>query len=297
MKTFSAPYPAAQALVHWGVLLMGWVWLGQQGQRLGWSVASGVLAVALWWALRVLFAQRGFIHRLPRQASVWLGVGTVGGALGVAGLAASPMAHALLLLLAGVWALWSALLEAGSYGPIANPCGAAASLPTTAMGLMMGSLWLTSSWCATAGLPPATVVGFHVLLMAVLPALASRWHLPPWAAQAGPLALVLAGSLVLQLGNGVVHGVTGMGLLALAWALQGPQGHAPHTARHWAALAGPALLLTVGWYSPTLGPQVLQAAYGLLGAGAFLALLGLGLQAGTRFVHPRTPGETFHEQH
>lgn len=297
MTRFIATHPSAHALLHWAVLLMGWVWLGQQGQRLGWSVASGVLAVAIWWALRVLFAQSGFIQRLPRQASVWLGMGTVGGALGVAGLASSPMAHALLLLLAGVWALWSALLEVGSHGPLAKPCGAEASLPQTAMGLMMGSLWLTSSWCATAGLQPATVVGFHVLLMAVLPALASRWHLPPWAAQAGPLTLVLAGSLVLQLGNGWAHGATGMALLALAWALQAPQHQASHTARRWSALAGPALLLAVGWWSPTLGPQVLQAAYGLLGAGAFLALLGQGLQAATRFVHPQTPGETFHEQH
>jgi hypothetical protein len=260
-----------------------------------------VLAVAIWWALRVLFAQSGFIQRLPRQASVWLGMGTVGGALGVASLPASPAAHTLLLVLAGVWALWSAALEAGSPSAIAYPCGAAAALPQTAMGLMMGSLWLTSSWCATAGLPPATVVGFHVLLMAVLPALASLFRLPPqrppWAAQALPLALVLGGSLVLQLGNGWAHGATGMALLALAWALQAPQHPASHTARRWGALAGPALLLAVGWWSPTLGPQVLQAAYGLLGVGAFLALLGQGLQAATRFLHPQTPGETFHEQH
>jgi len=301
VKKWSAPHPSAHALVHWATLLTGWVWLGQQGQRLGWSVASGVLAVALWWALRVLFGHSGFVKQLPRQASVWLGAVTVSGALGVASLAASPLAHALLLVLAGVWALWSALLEAGSPSPIAKPNGAVASLPQTAMGLMMGSLWLTSSWCATAGLPPATVVGFHVLLMAVLPALASLFRLPPqrppWAAQAWPLALVLGGSLVLQLGNGWAHGATGMALLALAWALQGPRQNACNAARRWCALAGPALLLAVGWYSPTLGPQVLQAAYGLLGAGALLALLGLGLQAATRFVHHRTPGETFHEQH
>jgi hypothetical protein len=281
VKVFSAQHPSAQALLRWGLLLMGWVWLGQQGQRLGWSVASGVLAVALWWALRVLFAQSGFVKQLPRQALVWLGAVTVGGALGVASLPASPAAHTLLLVLAGVWALWSALLEAGSPSAIAHPCGAAAALPQTAMGLMMGSLWLTSSWCATAGLPPATVVGFHVLLMAVLPTLASLFRLPPqrppWAAQALPLALVLGGSLVLQLGNGWAHGATGMALLALAWALQAPQHPAFHTARRWGALAGPALLLGVGWWSPTLGPQVLQAA--------------------TRFLHPQTPGETFHEQH
>jgi hypothetical protein len=301
VKVFSAQHPSAQALLRWGLLLTGWVWLGQQGQRLGWSVASGVLAVALWWALRVLFAQSGLVKQLPRRALVWLGAVTVGGALGVASLPASPAAHTLLLVLAGVWALWSAALEAGSPSAIAYPCGAAAALPQTAMGLMMGSLWLTSSWCATAGLPPATVVGFHVLLMAVLPTLASLFRLPaqrpPWAAQALPLALVLGGSLVLQLGNGWAHGATGMALLALAWALQAPQHPAFHTARRWGALAGPALLLAVGWWSPTLGPQVLQAAYGLLGVGAFLALLGQGLQAATRFLHPQTPGETFHEQH
>ena len=44
--------PEALALARWTALLMGWVWLGAQGQRLGWSVASGVLPVALWWALR-----------------------------------------------------------------------------------------------------------------------------------------------------------------------------------------------------------------------------------------------------
>lgn len=308
MPSPGALHPSAHALARWIVLLTGWVWLGQQGQRLGWSLASGVLAVALWWALRVLFAQSGFVQRLPRQASVWLGTATAGGALGVASLAASPSAHALLLVLCTVWALWSAALEASSLRDTTHPHGAAALLPQTAMGLMMGSLWLSSSWCAMAGLPPATVVGFHVLLMAVLPAIASWWRLPPqwpqWAAQALPLTLVLAGSIVLQLGKGVAHGATGMALLALAWALAcalpGAPSHAglvPRTARHCAALAGPALLLAVGWWSPTLGPQALQAAYGLLGAGALLALLRLGAQTASRLLHHPSTQETLHEQH
>jgi hypothetical protein len=355
MPSSGALRHSAPALAGWAVLLTGWVWLGQQGQRLGWSLASGVLAVALWWALRVLFAQSGFVHRLPRQASVWLGAVTVGGAMGVASLPASPTAHALLLALAGVWALWSAALEAGSRGACTTATRglpAAASLPQTTMGLMMGSLWLSTNGCALAGLPPATVVGFHVLLMSALPVLASRWRLPPqWpcAAQALPLALLLAGSLVLQLGNGVVHGATGMALLALGacaaegnrlqrmeksptsplffrlWCVPQPskaganstlspavslrfplprrllagalQGAPLHTARHCTALAGPALLLAVGWWSTTLGPQALQAAYGLLGAVAFLALLRLGAQTASRCVHHPSTQETLHEQH
>ena len=54
----------ALALARWTALLMGWVWLGAQGQRLGWSVASGVLPVALWWAMRGLLA-----HTMPSAPS------------------------------------------------------------------------------------------------------------------------------------------------------------------------------------------------------------------------------------
>jgi len=333
---------------------MGWVWLGQQGQRLGWSVASGVLAVALWWAVRLMFEHSRCIKHLPQHAPVLLGALTAGGALGTAGLAASTTAHALLLALACVWAFWSAALEASDgharcqgrwagwppmlaagltglamgapdllaaaglqLAPGTTPAcvllcvaalqlgvssahrvdhpaphTAATVLPQTAMGLMMGSLWLASAWCATVGLPVTVVVGLHVLLMAVLPAMTRLdllpRQLPHRAAQALPLALVLGGSLVLLVGNGLAHGVTGMGLLALAWALHAkgfvapatPQDAPPHDAsqglaQQWASLTGPVLLLAVGWCSPWLGPQALQAAYGLLGAGALLALLGL----------------------
>ncbi|WP_439113684.1 hypothetical protein [Hydrogenophaga sp.] len=355
MARSSAPY-LAQALARWTVLLIGWVWLGLQGQRLGWSVASGVLAVALWWALRLVFAQSRFIRHLPPHAPVLLGAITAGGALGVAGLAASTTAHALLLALACVWALWSAALGAssgharcpghwagwppllgagltglamGAPGLLATlglqpapgtaaacvllfvaalqlgvssahsvdhpaPQTAAALLPQTAMGLMMGTLWLASAWCATAALPASTVVALHVLLMAALPGLARLRALPrqrpPAAAQTLPLSLVLLGTVVLLWGNGPAHGFTGMGLLALAWALRGgrftattpthpPSCSASALARHCAPLGGPALLLAVGWFSPTLGPQALQAAYGLLGACALVALLHQAVRA------------------
>lgn len=352
MARSSAPCPSLHAVVRWTVLLMGWVWLGQQGQRLGWSVASGVLAVALWWAVRLIFEHSRCIGRLPTHATVLLGAITAGGALGVAGLAASTTAHTLLLALACVWALWSAALEASEgharcpghwagWPPllaagltgltmgapdllatlglqpapgtaaasallcvaalqlrVSNACRvvrpashtAAALLPQTAMGLMMGTLWLASAWCATVGLPASTMVGLHVLLMAVLPGLtrlqALAHQLPHGAAQVLPLTLVLLGAVGLLWGNGSVQGFASMGLLALASALHGgrftahgtPQTAKQTTARpglahRWAPMGGPALLLTVGWFSPTLGPQALQSAYGLLGACALAALL------------------------
>ena len=39
----------AGEVAHWTLLLLGWLWLGEQGSRLGWSLASGVMPVALWW--------------------------------------------------------------------------------------------------------------------------------------------------------------------------------------------------------------------------------------------------------
>ncbi|MDP2442171.1 MAG: hypothetical protein U1D36_18455 [Hydrogenophaga sp.] len=336
----------AQALARWTVLLMGWVWLGEQGQRIGWSMASGLLAVALWWALRLLFAARPSRIALPAPARAALGAATAAGALLVAQTEPGATAQALLLALAVLWAAWSATLEAAGAAPrcrqpwagwppviaalvtwaaIARPdlagvqglhasavllgtaitgattpsqghaspthplaWTAASLLPQTAMGLMMGSLWLGSAWCTSAGWSSQAVVGLHLLLMTGLPALTRRdlvpRVLPPRAAQAVPLALILLGSLVLLMGDRPAHGIAGMGLLALAWALHGGR-HAMHPARtvsasrRWAALGGPLLLLAVGVGSPTLGPQALTQAHGLLGALAFAALLRLAWRA------------------
>ena len=37
----------AGEVAQWVLMLLGWLWLGEQGMRLGWSLASGVLAVSL----------------------------------------------------------------------------------------------------------------------------------------------------------------------------------------------------------------------------------------------------------
>lgn len=334
----------ALALARWTALLMGWVWLGAQGQRLGWSVASGVLPVALWWAIRGLLAHTDLPARLARPAIPLLGALTAGGAWLVGHAPAPATGHAALLVLAAVWAAWSACLEvplargacrrrwsgwppllaaaltalctAGVPGvsdslwaaPLVLLCTAllsrwapapaaqqlaptaASTLPATAMGLMMGTLWLSNAWCSAAGVSPATVVLIHLGLMSALPALTRLdWvprHLPtPWAARL-PLALLALGAGVLLAGSSAANGLVGMGLLALAWSVHagrhraGVSRWAPHgaVALGW-SLGGPALLLAVGWLSPTAGPAAQQIGYGFLGGAALVALLVSGWRA------------------
>lgn len=51
----AAPWVAhAGELAQWTTQLLAWLWLAERGAFWGWSTASGVLAVALWWAVRVV---------------------------------------------------------------------------------------------------------------------------------------------------------------------------------------------------------------------------------------------------
>lgn len=238
------------ALARWISLLLGWVWLGAQGQRLNWSVASGLGAVALWWALRLIMARRAPWGRGPsRTLLLASGLATALCAGWVLHLPASGEATWALMALAAVWALWSAALDAlapaasrcqkpwAGWPPVlaaliswvvltaspawagmwllgallsasllplccapasrALPRRAAGGLPQTAMGLMMGSLWLSGGWCASVGWSMQSVVGGHLLLMAALPGLVRMdWipnRMPPLVERVLPLALVMFG--------------------------------------------------------------------------------------------------------
>ena len=55
----------AGEVAQWTAQLLAWLWLGEQGQRLGWPLASGVWAVAVWWAVRVLCRGTGWAFRSP----------------------------------------------------------------------------------------------------------------------------------------------------------------------------------------------------------------------------------------
>ncbi len=342
----------ALALARWTALLMGWVWLGAQGQRLSWSLASGVLAVALWWTLRLILARQPWHAATARRTRLALGVFTAAGA-GIVARADSggPASFWMLMALTSLWAAWSVALDATAVNttrcqrpwagwppvlaaliswavlsvpdshpfaglPISlvllgaallasatgperramprrrpTPLTATSTLPQTAMGLMMGSLWLGSAWCASAGWSTQTVVGLHLLLMAVLPGLVRLDFIPrqvsPLASRALPQMLVLLGALLLVSGQQLAHGLVGMLLLALAWALPAlPAALTSQTERwpvsRWAPLSGPPLLVAVGVWSPYMGPQALALAYGMLGALALVTLLAVLKQEATR---------------
>jgi hypothetical protein len=333
-------------------MLLGWLWLGEQGMRLGWSVASGLLAVALWWAVRIVCRGRYWTRQSSPLLMGLLGLLTTWGMWLPVWMRDTATAHAALLALSVVWGLWGALVEARSQtstfrlsplawhpllaaalvalvwsmadhtlgAPVgqsvllavcaavlhareresagrAVPCKAIALahsqlLAPSAMGLMMGALWLGDAWCAGLGWSPEQMVWTHLGLMAGLPALVAlslRWlpngaHLSRHHAQIGA-ALMVLGALML-LGNTSVHGLLAMGLPSLAWALHcsrhgmapmaqalGAQVWPAWTLRWMSLLLGPVFLLGVGVASPHWGPVAMQAALAALGGLAALWLV------------------------
>ena len=303
------------AFAHWLVLLMGWVWLGEQGQRLGWSLAGGVLAVVLWWTLRVLVVQHMAGVFWPRSAPVVLGAATALGAWFV-----GQASHAGLLAVAVLWALWSALLE------VRQPRSATAGAPVAAALL---------TWAAVFHPLPGLGPGASVALVLLIAALASTptrlepataptgdalpqtamglmmgslWLSSAWCSSAGPggaganaigLHLLMMTALPLLCRSGGLtangHPLARQALVLTAcvalWLgdapLHGLTGMAllvlacamprQNGQGVWAmALLGPALLLAVGIWSPLLGPQALQRGYGLLACVALASLLHQG---------------------
>ena len=362
-KALPAKLYANDALAHagevaqWTLLLLGWLWLGDQGSRLGWSLASGVMAVALWWTARLLCRGQAWVFRCPPMLSGLCGLLT---ALGVALTSLMPdhsAAHLSLLTVALLWGLWSAMVETRSHvstfemGPLAwHPLLAAALvvlvlhlpeslqitpwtvsflltlcalvlwmrdqrtfrrvavcrdpqapieslLAPSAMGLMMGSLWLDNTWCAGLGWRTDAMVAFHLALMACLPVLMAGL-LRSWGAtrvsprvQAQVVLVLLLGGALMLLGSSVWQAVLAIVLPSLAWALHCCRTRqfqataslmSPWMVRSLSLLLGPLLLLWVGATSSVDGPWPLRAAmllFGVLAAGT----LALGFSSKARF--------------
>jgi len=358
----------AAEVAQWMVQLLGWLWLGQQGMLRGWAVAGGVLAVAVWWAVRVGCRGQAWALRGPSGRVAALGAGT---AAGVCLLEISPLsvsggwpALLLLVVLAVVWGLWCALIETRSKGgslqtgrsawqPLlaagllglvwALPDGSAAVLlglcavvlyrrdrepelrahvckseqgawpqlvAPSAMGLMMGTMWLGGDWCLGTGWTQGQMVAAHVALMAGGPAVVAlvleRLQVLRGAERASQAAHdnwclgLTAAAAALWLAGGSVHGAMAMGLSSLAWALHcsrprsaASKRSSARTARmahvrRVALLLGPVLLLWVGMASAQLGPLALQLALALLGALAALLLLVSGVQAAKAYLQHQT---------
>lgn len=347
----------AAETAQWMVQLLAWLWLGQQGVRLGWPLASGVLAVALWWAVRVLCRGTGWALRCP---SAWMAVcgAVVAVDVWLSAVAGAPAGTLwALLALAALWGVWSALIETRSLGrrqhaahrawqPVlaasllglawglpagagvragavalllglcaavlyardrrpglrAHACkgasGTLSHLPApSAMGLMMGTLWLGGDWCMGSGWTQEQAVAAHVALMAGLPALLALllqvlkerrgMRLSPAAHDAFSLGCItLSGGL--WLGSSTAHGVLAMALASCAWALHCKRPRvvlqvraqlSNRSQRYVALLLGPALLVWVGMASAQQGPLAMRYAFVLLGALSGYLLLRAGLQA------------------
>lgn len=348
----------AGEVAHWTAMLLGWLWLGEQGMRLGWSLASGVLAVALWWAARLLCRGSTWAFQSRPTAMAWCGgLSAVGvwlpqwlASFHASTLNAAPvnLAHTGLLIVALLWGAWSGLIETRSrfstfqLGPVAwhpvlaatlvglawlapgevswtpwpvsallvvcatvlsardratvprlTGCpGARAELSSllapSAMGLMMGSLWMGNVWCAGLGLSNEQMVLGHLGMMAVLPALvAPSWRWIPTHRQPCLSLVLLALGALMLLGQSTVHGVLAMLLPSLAWAVHCSRPRVtmklstmtpPWLTRAMALVLGPGLLVWVGLASPMSGPLAMQTALALLGALAGLQALVLSVR-------------------
>lgn len=352
----------AGEVAQWVVVLLGWVWLGEQGMHLGWSTASGLLPVALWWAVRMLCRGSGWAFRCPPWVFGLVGLLTASGVSLLGTLTNNAWAQEWLLGLAVVWGIWGALIETRSQsstfqlGPVAwHPLLAAVLVvsgwqlqeakPTahlgaiillalcalflyaqdrftserkivchiarngmqtllapSAMGLMMGSLWLSNAWCVGLGWQTEFMVVIHLSLMAGLPTLVAYVmrcaQLASFTYQhhiLSSLALLALGALAL-LGEGPFYDVLAMLLPSLAWALHCTRPRfkhgsldisSPWLARGLTLLLGPMLLVWVGVLSATQGPLAIHAAMGLLGMLALLQLLHLWWRH--QFLHVHLP--------
>lgn len=369
----------AGEVAQWVLLLLGWLWLGEQGLRLGWSVASGVLAVSLWWAARLLCRGSDWaLNARPTVMAVFGGLSALGvclpEALRTLDSGTLNLAHAGLLAVALLWGAWSGMVETRSrvstfdVGSVAwhpvlaalgvglvgwAPVSAASAtgavsvlllvcvavlhardqalggapracrgqraslhhvLAPSAMGLMMGGMWLGNVWCAGLGWTTQEMVLWHLVMMAGLPALvalaahagaspaaslafwkvfsvtsrvsASQHNRSQILSELRPdlsLALLALGALML-LGQGAVYGLMAMLLPSLAWAvhcsrprnaLALPVPASPRWRCGMALGVGPGLLLWVGITSPVYGPLAMQTAMALLGTLAAVQTLVL----------------------
>ncbi len=284
----------AVVALWWAVQLLPPAWLAR------WTAPWPARALGLVSALAV--AGEGLLQGDAARACVWLAAVSWGlwcGRLraqrpcGQAGLA-WVWAPAWAALLAGLavmaWPAASSFLAAGLLAacalclpgaqPAAVPRDAASPAGQwsgMAMGLMMGSLWLSADWCSAAGLPVQAVIAAHLAVMGLLPALLSvtpamRRRLGTHPAEDLRLLLLAAGGLVALVEPSPAGWAAAMACHALAWAagVPTPPARDRSTRFPW-ALAGPVLLLAIGLASQGWGPQALAAGHALLGLAGFTA--------------------------
>ena len=255
----------AREVAHWLVLLLGWLWLGEQGMQWGWSWASGVLAVALWWAVRLLCRGSALALRCGPWAVGLLGLLTVCGVYGLQSTMTQPWAHGVLLGLAAVWGLWSALIETRSQVSTFE-------LAPVAWHPVLAAALVACCWLWPDGEPFAET-GFRVLLAVCTGVLYAHDRCSPSLAPAcrGPrtgLQTLLAPSAMglmmgtLRLGNAWCAG--------LGWRIEQMVG--AHLALMAVLPTLAALVMRGALPSPASAMSQVNASLSLLALGALMLL-------------------------
>jgi len=218
------------------------------------------VAGLLGWGLHVL-AWAWLCSRLPPvlgssprglQTQGWLGLS--GGMLLAAGLAASPELWQVRWPLLCALLLLAPWLAGQSAAPLACVWAGPMERPDLAMGLMMGSLLPMGWWCASQGWNGSQSLTLHLCAMVSGAWLACRLAGPglrsisPAWAWSGAALLCAEGSVLAMLAAAALV-AAGSALRTRTQANSGA----------W-ALAGCALLLSVGHWSATWGPDALRVA-------------------------------------
>lgn len=278
-------YTGGHAWVHagevaqWTLVWLGWLWLGEQGMRLGWSTASGVLAVVVWWAARVLSCGRGWALQVPPVGMGLFGLFTAWGVWWPGFLSDHSAAHASLLAVAWLWGVWCGVVETRSQSSTFTLAPVAWHSLVAAMGAYLTwstqAQWLWGPWGLSAVLTLCAAVltmrdrrvawrhlvsrGVQTRGPQVLPAagmglmMGSLWQSKLWCLG---LNLSLPGMVAahLALMAGLLVGVTGL------WRWLAPAGDAAMQVRaHHIGLACLAL-----WPLMLLSDTVIQGVLAML---------------------------------
>lgn len=189
----------AGEVAQWTLVWLGWLWLGEQGMRLGWSVASGVLPVVVWWVARLLSGGRVWALRASAAGMGLLGLLTAWGVWWPGGLSDPSAAQASLWAVAGLWGLWCGGVETRSqssmfaWGPVTwHPLAAAVLAYLT---------WRTQGQLPSAPWGLSVVLVGCVVVLTLRDRLVAGHHPVIRGVQAGGLQVLPTAAMGLMMGS------------------------------------------------------------------------------------------------
>ena len=132
---------------RWVLMLLAWVWLGEQGIQEGWLYASGVWPLVLWWGSRLVARQWQWRMDAHMQAAVIRSSGTAAAIfLAACQFVPDSVSFFMLLISAVCWGICSGVSEHGQQ----RSCTPAPAASPLLAALLVGVLWWApSAWAST----------------------------------------------------------------------------------------------------------------------------------------------------